>query len=114
MILYILTALFWGSLGWLTRVVQTYWSHSRKVEADPKGRFKWDSFKRKYDQDWIFGFILMIGLSLTSDWAWGAFLNDLLVRFISIPENIPYDPKINLFLGYIGLFLIEKLAKKTS
>lgn len=102
-----LIALFWGLLGWFTRVVWTYCTHSKLVESKRNGRFIWSVFIKKYDQDWVMGFIAMIALSLISDWAWVAFLSEMITSRVS-----DYDPKVNVLIGFLSIFIIEKMANK--
>lgn len=101
--------LLWGFLGWTVRVCYTYYAHSKKVEAKKGGRFVWNTFKKKYDQDWIMGFVGMIALSLISDWAWGAFLSEMILSKVTV-----YDPKVNVLLGFMAIYLIEKANKKNE
>ena len=102
-----LTAIGWGFLGWVTRVVWTYYTHSKEVEAKPRGHFKWHSFKEKYDQDWIMGFVAMVVLAIVSDLLWGAGLNKMI-----LDETSDYDPRVNILIGFMSIYIIEKLGNK--
>lgn len=102
-----ITMLLWGLLGWIVRVVWTYYTHSKTVEAKKNGRFVWSTFRKKYDQDWIMGFIAMIAFSLISDWAWTAFLSEMVTSSVS-----DYDPKANVIIGFLSILIVEKLASK--
>lgn len=108
-IIYYSIALFWGSIGWFARVTWTYYTHSKIVEAKKNGRFVWSTFKKKYDQDWIMGFVAMVMFSLISDWAWDAGLADMITNKASV-----YDPKANVLIGFLSIFIIEKLISKTK
>lgn len=102
-------ALLWGLLGWSVRVVWTYYTHSKKVESKKGGKFVWSIYRKKYDQDWIMGFVAMVAFSLISDWAWCAWLSEIITDKVS-----GYDPKVNVLIGFLSIFIIEKLASKAS
>jgi hypothetical protein len=102
-------ALLWGLLGWITRVVWTYYTHSKLVESKKGGRFVWSTFIKKYDQDWIMGFVAMVAFSLISDWAWEAFLSNMITGSIS-----DYDPKVNVLIGFLSILIIEKFISKSG
>ena len=48
-------------------------------------------------------------LSLISDWAWEAFLSDLVLS-----KTTEYNPKINVILGFLAILIVEKLDKRAS
>jgi len=103
----VFVAIAWGLLGWALRVVWTYWIYSKDVESKPRGRFHWHQFIIKYDQDWVMGFAAMIVFSAIADWAWGAFISELILSKATV-----YDPKANVIIGFLSILLIEKLAGK--
>lgn len=103
----IFIAILWGLLGWSLRVVYNYYKHSKLVEEKPRGRFNWETFIAKYDQDWIMGFAAMVVFAAIADWAWVAFISQLLLSRAS-----EYDPKANVIIGFLSILLVEKLAGK--
>jgi hypothetical protein len=107
MVLYILIAILWGFSGWFLRVIWNYYTYSKCVESKVNGKFSWPFFIKKYDQDWIMGFAAMVVFSLISDWAWGAFLSDLILS-----RESEYDPKANVIIGFMSIYIIEKLASR--
>jgi hypothetical protein len=102
-------ALFWGFLGWVLRVVFTYYKYSKNIEAQTGKRFVWKTYRKKFDQDWIMGFVGMVVFSLIADWFWSAGLSE----WITSKES-DYDPKVNVIIGYMAIFIAEKLAGKEN
>jgi len=104
-LLYYLVALAWGFAGWFLRVVWNYWKHSREIEKETHTWFNWDTFRKKYDQDWIMSGVATIVFALISDWAWSIWLSELLLKV-----STPYDPKANVIIGFLAILLVEKLS----
>ena len=101
----ILIAILWGLVGWSLRVIYTYWLYSKDIEANHRGKFNWNKFIVKYDQDWIMGFAAMVVFASIADWAWVAFISNLILS-----RETLYDPKANVIIGFLSILLVEKLA----
>ena len=104
-----LIAISWGFIGWAARVALTFYWHSKEVECNKRGKFVWNKFRQKYDQDWILGFFSMLMFAAIADLIWEYGLSTMLLG-----NKSPYDTRINVLIGFMSIYLVEKLAKKSN
>ncbi len=102
-------AIGWGCIGWAARVAQTYYTYSKLVESKRRGRFVFSKFRKKYDQDWVYGFFAMLMLSAVADLLWVHVFS----KWIFEVET-PYYARINVIIGFMAIYIVERLPKKSK